>query len=163
MERLRALADAHSLLTAGEWQGASLRRLVGDVLAPYGRRAAIGSEDLLLNPKAALTLGLVLHELATNAAKYGALAAPAGRVEVAWTIGDGEAAEGDGDDGPRLSLLWRERGGPPVAPPERVGFGRTLIERAVAYELNGTARLDFHPDGVVCELAAPLAEVAAAA
>jgi PAS domain S-box-containing protein len=158
MERLRALAETHSLLTAGEWQGASLRRLVEDVLAPYGRRVAIASEDLVLNPKAALTLGLVLHELATNAAKYGALAAPAGRVEVAWTVGGGAAAA-DGDDGPGLRLHWRERDGPPVPPPERVGFGRTLIERAVAYELNGTTRLDFRADGVVCELVVPLAEV----
>ena len=156
MDRLRSLGNTHSLLTAGEWQGASLRRLVEAELAPYGRRAVIASEDLTLNPKAALTLGLVLHELATNAAKYGALSAPTGRVEIAWTVENGVSG------GPSLRLVWRERDGPPVVTPERLGFGRTLIERAVAYDLNGTARLDFHPDGVICELAAPLDEVAAA-
>ena len=98
----------------------------------------------------AQTLSLVLHELATNAAKYGALSVPEGRVALAWRVED---APGEGR---RLVLEWAERGGPEVRPPERRGFGRSLIERSVAYELDGTARLEFPPEGVRCRIEVPL-------
>ena len=96
-----------------------------------------------------LTLGLVLHELATNAAKYGAFSVPEGRVEIVWAL-RGEAAES------RLILDWSETGGPPVQEPARRGFGRSLIERSVAYELDGSAELTFTPAGVRCHVEVPL-------
>jgi PAS domain S-box-containing protein len=148
--RLRALAGAHTLLIDGGWQGASLKALAEATLAAYGRQVEVEGADVVLTPKAALTLGLVLHELATNALKHGALSVPAGRVAVGW-----EVAGPPG--GASLSLIWRERGGPPVAAPTRHGFGRTLIEQAVAYELGGRARLDFEPQGVRYALEAALA------
>ena len=96
-----------------------------------------------------LTLGLALHELATNAAKYGAFSVPEGRVEIAWKVQGGA-------DPRRLILDWTEHGGPPVAEPERRGFGRSLIERSVAYELDGSAELTFAPAGVRCHIEVPL-------
>jgi two-component sensor histidine kinase len=101
----------------------------------------------------------VLHELATNAAKHGALSTPEGRVEVAWGL---EAAGPASAAGLELRLRWRERGGPPVAPPARRGFGRTLVEQGWRHELGGKVSLDFRPDGLACELAAPAAAVIAA-
>jgi PAS domain S-box-containing protein len=156
-KRLRALANAHTLLTASEWQGASLEALVAAELEPYEGRAEVAGGDVTLSPKEALTLSLVLHELATNAAKHGALSAPGGRVEVGWEVA-GEAPART------LRLRWRERGGPPVpVPPSRRGFGRALVEQAVAYDLKGRGRLDFRPDGVAYELEAELGAGAAAA
>jgi PAS domain S-box-containing protein len=155
LKRLRALANAHTLLTASEWRGASLAALVAAELEPYGGRAEVAGGDVTLSPKEALTLSLVLHELATNAAKHGALSAPEGRVEVGWEV-EGEAPARI------LRLRWRERGGPPVpAPPARRGFGRALVEQAVAYDLKGRGRLDFRPEGVAYELEAELGAVAA--
>jgi two-component sensor histidine kinase len=151
-KRLGALAKTHELLTAAGWRGVSLRALVEGELKPYGSRATITGEDLTLGPKAAQTFALVLHELATNAAKHGALSAPEGRIEIGW-----EAADG------RFRLRWRERDGPPVRPPERQGFGRTLLERGVAYELGGEVTLDFRPAGLVCEARLLLAQVLASA
>jgi PAS domain S-box-containing protein len=151
--RLRALAGTHNLLTASGWGGAKLRALVEAEVKPYGPRATIRGEELTLGPKAAQTLGLALHELATNAVKHGALSVTEGRVEVAWEIMAGAAA-------PTFHLRWRERGGPPVQAPSRNGFGRRLVERAVPYELKAQVRLDFAADGLVYDLAAPLDEIA---
>jgi PAS domain S-box-containing protein len=153
-ERLRALAKTHDLLTASAWHGASLRAIAEAELHPYGKRAEIASNDIVLAPRAAQTLGLILHELATNAAKHGALSVPEGRVAVTWGVEPGPG-------GGRFRLDWRERDGPTVRPPARQGFGRTLIERAIAYELKGEARLDFHPEGLVYAIEAPRAEIAA--
>ena len=148
-DRLRALAHTHSLLTANAWRGVSLQALAEGELKPYGQRAGIGGADLLLPPRAALTLGLVLHELATNAAKHGALSAPEGRVGVEWEVSGP-------DEERRLRLAWRERGGPPVREPERRGFGRMLIERAPEHDLGGTGRLDFRLEGLAYDLDVPL-------
>jgi PAS domain S-box-containing protein len=153
--RLRSLANAHGLLTASEWRGASLAALVEDELRPYGARAALAGADIAVGPRATLTLGLVLHELATNAVKHGALSAPDGRVEVAWHV-DGP------DDEPTLRLRWREAGGPAVVAPARRGFGRNLVEQAVAHELGGDARLEFPPEGAAYELRVPVARLTAA-
>lgn len=155
VERLRALATTHDLITASGWQGASLRAIAEAELKPYGPRAELVGEELVLAPRAAQTMGLLLHELATNAAKHGALAAAQGRVSLAWT----RHADARGD---RLHLEWRERCGQGVAAPARAGFGRTLIEGIVAHELKGEARLHFPPDGAVYVLEAPWAEIAAA-
>jgi two-component sensor histidine kinase/PAS domain-containing protein len=151
-QRLRTLAGAHTLLTASEWRGADLRSLAARELEPYGARVSLVGPPLALEPKAALNLALVLHELATNAAKHGALSTPQGRVAVTWKVVE-EAGRRS------LRLSWRETGGPEVAAPsssER-GFGRTLLELAVAYELGGASRLDFPPEGAAYTLDAPLA------
>jgi two-component sensor histidine kinase len=158
-DRLGALARAHEALAASDWAGARLRGLVEAELRPFGARAALDGPDLALAPKAAQTLSLVLHELATNAAKHGALSAPGGRVEVAWGLRE---AAGPGPGGRELRLRWRERGGPAVAAPARRGFGRTLVEQGWRHELGGEVALDFRPEGLACELAAPVAAVLAA-
>lgn len=150
LRRLQALANAHRLLTSGEWRGAGLRALAAAELEPYGSRARVEGEDVALAPGAVLTMGMMLHELATNAAKHGALSAPEGRVQLSWTQADGA-----------LRLSWREEGGPRVRPPTRRGFGRLLIEGAVAHDLRGTASLDFAPEGLRYRLEAPLAAIAA--
>lgn len=154
VERLRALATTHDLLTASGWQGASLRAIAKAELEPYGRRAELVGEEAVLAPRAAQTLGLILHELATNAAKHGALSAPQGRVTLAWE----RRADSDGE---RLHLAWREHGVPLAGAPGRAGFGRTLIEGIAAHELKGRARLRLAPEGAAYDLDAPWSEVAA--
>jgi two-component sensor histidine kinase len=124
-------------------------------LAPYSGRVAARGKDVALAPEAALTLSLVLHELATNAAKHGALSAPEGRVEVGWRI------DQDGGTGPRFCLSWAERGGPPMVPTARGGFGRALLEEMPRHDLGAEVRLDFRAKGVAYALAAPLSVVAA--
>lgn len=159
--RLMALSRAHDLLTRGEWRGASLAEVVRQTLDPYADGAAaaagrvsVAGPPVRLSPNAAVTLNMTFHELATNAAKYGALAAPTGTVEVAWTV----ERPGAGEDpaGGTVEIVWRERGGPPVEPPTRQGFGTRLIERGVRHELAGEARLDFAPGGVVYRARLPL-------
>lgn len=154
--RLLALSQAHDLLTQSAWQGASLRDMVSQELAPHadgtGSRFVLNGSDVHLGPHAVVTLGMVFHELATNAAKYGALSVPGGHVEVAWTL-DTAAA------GRRLRVEWWETGGPPVTPRRRRGFGSRLIERGLARDLSGEVRLDFPPEGVRCVMDLPLEEV----
>ena len=158
--RLAALARAHTLLANAGWTGVGLHELIRAQLAahdaPEGGHVIIRGDDAMLEPSAALALGLTLHELATNAAKHGALASPAGTVEVGAKIGTGP-------DGRRLVLTWREGGGPPITAPPRRGFGLTLIERGLAYQLQGTVALDFRPDGLHCTIELPLAGSAASA
>ena len=100
-----------------------------------------------LTPKIALSLSMAMHELATNAVKYGALSRPEGRVSLSWETPDG-----------RLDLVWAEHGGPPVAPPARRGFGTRMIERALAADVDGKAELEFRPEGVLCRIEAALPE-----
>jgi PAS domain S-box-containing protein len=159
-ERLRALARAHDLLTSEGWRGASLSEVVRQTLAPHdggaGRVAASGPE-VRLAPGAAVALHMAFHELATNAAKYGALSAPGGRVEVAWAEEPAEPDPGGGDKRPALVIHWRERGGPPVAgPPAVQGFGTRLLDRGLPRQLGGEARFDFAPAGLEFRLRLPL-------
>lgn len=154
VERLRALSTTHDLLTASGWQGASLRAIAEAELKPYGKRAALEGPEIVLSPRASQTLGLILHELVTNAAKHGALTVPEGRVELGWRLLDTIS-------GRRFRLDWHERGGPPVSPPRRQGFGRSMIERIVAYELKGEAELGFPPEGVTYWLETPAERVVA--
>ena len=146
--RLDALARISTLFAEGEEGAADLRAVAEATLAPHrtddGQLRLSGPEVALPAP-VARTLSLVLHELATNAAKYRALSVPAGSVELAWRL---ETAS----DRRRLVIEWTERGGPAVRAPERRGFGRSLIERSVAYELGGEARLEFAPGGVRCRI-----------
>jgi PAS domain S-box-containing protein len=152
--RLTALSAAHDVLTRESWASASMLRIVEDALAPYRGgtgRFRIAGEDLRLPPKTAVSLALAIHELATNAVKYGALSVDAGFVEISWSVA---AQEG----GQRLHFTWREQGGPAVAAPTRRGFGTRLIERSLAAEFEGEVRIAFEPSGVVCTVEAPLPE-----
>jgi two-component sensor histidine kinase len=155
--RVDAMARAHGLLTNTQWRGANLRRLVADELQPYmageAGRLRIAGSDILLQPKAAVLIALVVHELATNAAKYGALSVASGTVSVAWRIDRSH-------DDRRLHLSWSESGGPPVAKPLRRGFGTLLIENSLAQEFDATVRLDFAPGGVEFRAMIPLARIA---
>ena len=147
--RLRALATAHDLLTAGGWERVSLRALARATLAPHtgpeGGRLALELADADLPPALAQSLALVFHELATNAAKHGALSASTGRVRLA-----GELA------GRELRLTWHEEGGPPTGRPASRGFGTTLLERALAHQHGGRVELDWRREGLVCRMSLPL-------
>jgi len=155
--RLIALSKAHDQLTVRHWESADLRTLISGSLAPYaaagGERIVLRGEDLELRPRAVLTLAMAIHELTTNAAKYGALSAAGGRIEIRWQPVDEE-------DRRLLSIDWTEQGGPPVVEPERRGFGSRLIEGSIAAELGGRARLAYAPDGLRCEMVIPLDTVA---
>jgi two-component sensor histidine kinase len=145
-QRICSLARAHDLLTARNWAGADLREVVERVLEPYAaERFHIQGEAIELSPQQALTLSMALHELATNAAKYGALSTSAGTVELSWRVESGE-----------FQLSWREHGGPPVAAPTRRGFGSRLLQRALMRELGGATTVIYAPEGVIFEVAAPL-------
>ncbi len=157
--RLLALARSHDVLTREGWTGAELGELVALALAPHGasgggapRHVAYGP-PLRVPPRFAVPLGVALHELATNAARHGALKVPTGRVEVSWKL---EPPLRDNLP-PTLKLRWVETGGPVVSgPPAQRGFGTRLLERGLARELGGTVQLHFRPEGVVCDIEAPL-------
>jgi PAS domain S-box-containing protein len=156
--RLIALSKAHNQLTLHHWESAELRELLSASLAPYGgaaERVVLRGEDVVLRPRAVLTLAMAFHELTTNAVKYGALSMPGGRVEIRWQPID---AQGDGTSG--LRIEWEERDGPPVSEPERRGFGTTLIERGVAGDLDGRVSLTFASQGVRCAIEIPLGSAA---
>ena len=151
--RIKALASASDLLTGEHWVGASLQQTAERVLAPYVSdapdRAAIRGPEVLLTPKSAISFSMALHELATNAVKYGAWSVKDGEVTLQWRIvPEGSTA--------RLMLEWRETNGPPVAQPTRRGFGSRLVERGLSAELGGKVRLEFRSEGLVCTLDAPL-------
>ena len=153
IQRLQSLSASHDLLVAEDWAGASVEELVHAVLQPFVGNAseAIECEGsiVFINATAAQNLGLALHELATNAAKYGALSTPQGRVRVTWTF------EPDGKGMPRLVIKWVERGGPPVAPPDVKGFGHVVIERVAAQSLDAMVTYEFPKDGVRWSIALP--------
>lgn len=151
--RISALAQSHALLAGSRWEGADLADLVEKSVEPYRRegieRLEITGPGVRVKPKAAQALSLALHELATNAAKYGALSNEAGRVRIRWRLDD----EGAG----RLLFDWLEEGGPPVpGPPARKGFGSTLVEKTLSYELEGRVSLDYAPGGLRAALDLPL-------
>ena len=151
--RLVALSNAHNVLTRENWDGAGLLAIVDEAISAYRTQGRdpfeIGGPHIRVTSKMALTIAMALHELSTNAVKYGALSAPAGKVEIRWSE-DGPA------DARRLRLNWRERGGPPVTTPTRRGFGSRLIERQLAREFGGEVRLAFEPSGVTCTIEALL-------
>jgi PAS domain S-box-containing protein len=148
--RVNALARAHQLLAAARWEGADLGRLVQEELLPFSlgdeRRVTVSGAAVALPPAPAQSVAMALHELATNAAKYGALSTTEGRVEVSWGR----------DQAGALSILWREIDGPPVNPPKRRGLGTTLLGRALAGPIGGRTQLDWRPEGLVCEMVLPL-------
>jgi two-component sensor histidine kinase len=149
--RLMALSATHNLLTATNWTSADLREVAQLEFRPYGpERYRLTGPAVALAPAQALALGLLFHELATNAAKYGALAHGDGQVEVVWRV------EMSGKQ-TNLEIDWKEHDGPPVIPPSRSGFGSRLIQRSLQGQLGGEAALDYAPDGVRCHIRLPLA------
>lgn len=152
--RIQALGDTHTLLSNNRWQPSSLAALIARQLSPYtrGRADALATRgpDIFVGPKPALTLSLVIHELATNAAKYGALSTDVGRVEVVWSI---ERAP----ERRLLRMVWEEQGGPPAQPPQRTGFGAQLIRFNIAHEFGGTVEASYPLAGVRYDFTIPLA------
>lgn len=140
------------MLTRGHWEGADIYEVIQGSLAAYRinsheTRLKLTGPDIRLLPRVALALSLALHELATNAGKYGALSIDSGRVDVDWAVTTAPAV---------FSLRWAASGGPPVKMPQRRGFGSRLIEHGLAQDLDGDIRLDFEPSGVICTIAAPM-------
>lgn len=153
IQRLQGMSASHDLLVAEDWAGASVRELVCAVLEPFvgnGSEALVcEGPSVLVNATAAQNLGLALHELATNAAKYGALSTGSGRVHVSWSF------EPDSEGRQRLVISWVERGGPPVVPPEETGFGHVVIERVAAQALNADVVYEFPAEGVRWSISLP--------
>lgn len=148
--RFAALGLAHQLLIRRQWRDARLRDVAETALDPYlaSGQIAIGGPDCALSPRRALAMTLALHELATNAIKYGALSGPSGSVSVSWETEKG-----------RLLFCWRETGGPVVTAPVRRGFGTQIIERVLAADFGGQVTMDWQPQGLSCTLSCPLHEV----
>jgi two-component sensor histidine kinase len=151
--RLGALAEAHNLLSQEKWQGAVLREVIARVLQPYllnsPGRVRMSGPQVPLSPRLAVVLSMIVHEIATNAAKYGALSNDTGTVAVDWEMLEES-------DGRKLRLIWNEIGGPPVTAPVQRGFGSRLIERSVRDQLGGEATVDFLPRGVAYTLTCAL-------
>jgi PAS domain S-box-containing protein len=151
--RLFALSRAHDVLTRESWEGADLYDIAAQAVEPYSTqgedRLHMNGPHVRLPPRMALALAMAFQELATNAVKYGALSVPGGEIRITWAV---DPLGSDKD----LHLRWEERGGPPVEPPARRGFGTRLIERSLAQDLGGDVRIEFAPNGVVCTVVAPL-------
>lgn len=152
LSRISAFARANDLLARQGWESASLDDLIEQAIAPFGvdRFELAGSGRNFLPAAKALAIALALHELSTNALKYGALSAPGGKVSISWELLDAEG---------RFRLLWVESGGPAVSAPTHVGFGSVLLQRVLARDLRGTVDVDFNAEGVTCLIDAPLPEL----
>jgi two-component system CheB/CheR fusion protein len=152
--RLSSLGRAHSLLVKGEWRGADLAELAPDQLAPYTTddpdRLRVKGEALLLPADLATPFGLVLHELATNAAKYGSLSRTGGTVELSWntSVRNNQRV---------IRVVWQEKGGPPVSTPASASLGTQLIDNVIPH---AKVRREFRPDGLVCSIEVTFAESA---
>ncbi len=149
--RLRALAQTHTRLAETSWSTVDLETLLRDELSPHGSadgdNIVLSGPPIALLPRQAIMLGMGFHELATNAAKYGALRSAGGRVDIGWRVRP---------DGRTLEITWSESGGPSVLAPDRNGFGRLLLERAMATEIQGKVAMDFAPKGLICTITFPL-------
>jgi len=147
--RIQAIANAHTLLAQARWSGADLGALVQDELAPYGKedgkRAEIAGPALMLEPSTAQAMAIVVHELATNAVKYGALSVPTGRIQVAWSLSPER----------QFAFHWSERGGPAVTAPRRKGVGTRVVEQVVCGQMKGELNLDWRSEGLDCTIVVP--------
>jgi two-component sensor histidine kinase len=144
--RIHSMAQAHDLLTLRAWTGANLTEVVMRALDAFTpAQVKMSGTAIDVSPRHALALSLALHELATNATKYGALSRPEGRVSVNWDVQEG-----------MLYLDWQESGGPPVAPPTQRGFGSRLLEEIVGQDLGGAVKLNYHIAGLQCGITATL-------
>lgn len=150
--RIHSMAAAHSLLSQNRWNGVNLADLVDSQLAPYATAAnmTIAGPDVTLGPTVTQAVAMALHELVTNAVKYGALSSPNGHVSVKWNRQPADGAS------TRVKIEWRENGGPPVAPPAKSGYGTSLIREMIPHELGGAVDLAFVTEGVCCEIDVPL-------
>jgi len=151
--RLVSLGNIHSVLTQRSWSSAELHETIVSAIRPHipsntQQVFEIGGPSLRLTPRAAVSFSMAVHELCTNAVKYGALSIPSGRVEITWTL-----------NANKLGWTWRELSGPIVVPPARTGFGSRLIERSLAAQLNAQVKIDYDPGGVVCSISALLSDV----
>jgi two-component system, chemotaxis family, CheB/CheR fusion protein len=151
--RLNAFARTQALVTRDPEAGVDLEYLVVEELSAYnareGEQVRIDGPRVRLQPKPAESFALAVHELATNAIKYGALSDPSGRIDITWRIANG-------NDGSALIFDWREEGGPAVSPPKRNGFGTEMLERTLAFEFKGRTELAYNPSGVHCTITIPL-------
>lgn len=155
--RLAAFARAHDLLTAANWAAAPLQDVIDTALTPYRSgegRFSVSGPALVVKSRQALALSLAIHELATNALKYGALAVPTGSVSISWSVQDP-------DSEPKFVFVWQEHGGPPAVAPSSVGFGSRLITRVLQDDFRGSVDMSYAPTGLVCRLTAPLDSLAA--
>ena len=152
--RIQALAQAHTLLFESDWSSGDLKVLLQQALSAYhvdhARRVLIDGAPIALKPKQALGLRLIMHELATNAIKFGAFSTKGGTVHLSWQI------EQTDDRQRQVRVRWEERGGPTVEAPKQLGFGDRLIKTACEYDLEGEARFDYPPEGLICEIAFPI-------
>jgi two-component sensor histidine kinase len=150
IQRLMAIAGVHDALTQENWEGADLHGLLTGVMRQHGTsRFVVDGPPVRLTPQVALSLGFALHELGTNAAKYGALSTDKGSVTVSWQVDDVVGM-------PWLRLRWVERGGPLVQPPTHQGFGSKLIQRSLSGEAGAKVTMDFAPEGLTCVMATPM-------
>jgi two-component sensor histidine kinase len=147
--RILAMSQTHNLLTASQWSGVHLIELLKLEIFSYSDRIVLRGEDMVLSPRAAVSFGLLFHELVTNAVKYGALSVPEGRVEITWTVEQK-------DEERNVDIIWNETGGPPVTQPTRKGFGTTLIQSSIQHELQGAVDLTYEPLGVQCRISVKL-------
>jgi two-component sensor histidine kinase len=149
-DRLLALSAAHNVLTQENWEAADVADIVREAMRPYDvvrpPRIRAQGPPVRVAPNVALALSMALHELATNAVKYGALSVDEGRVSLTWAVSEG-----------RLHVTWRETGGPPVVKPSATGFGSRLLIHGLAAELRAPAEILYEPSGLVCHLTAPVA------
>ncbi len=149
VKRLHALSRAHEMLTTRNWRGAPLLAIIEGELAPFASRTRIEGPDIMIGPRMAQTLALVLHELATNASKHGALSNDEGQISVTWSVTPVDGIE-------RFKFEWRETGGPPVDAPTRKGFGTALLNIAISGSADGASPLRFEPEGIVYDIDVPL-------
>jgi two-component sensor histidine kinase len=152
LSRLEALAQTHAMLMDKDWHGADLAEIVRAETSPYAGRVAIDGTSLKLSAMAAQNIAMVLHELATNAAKYGALSNATGQVHVRWRVATSNGA-------PTFSFSWRERGGPVVALPQRKGFGTAVLEQMMAEFVGQPPELTFEREGLAYALQGPLTTI----
>jgi two-component sensor histidine kinase len=154
--RLVALSQSHDALSEGEWIEADVAELVQRICTSVVGPDRLGTDGppVPLHPRAALTMGMVLHELSTNAAKYGALAQPEGHIDAEWSV------QPHAPGGPLFAFDWTEQGGPPIEPPDRKSFGARFIEDSIRHELKGTAEFDFRPEGLVFRCRFPVRPLA---
>jgi PAS domain S-box-containing protein len=154
LHRLHSLAQTHVLLLDRSWQGADLGTIVRGEMGPYAGRVTIDGPPIMLSAQAAQNFALALHELATNAAKYGALSSPAGQVRINWSVSRPEGV-------PFFLFRWEELGGPSVTEPQFKGFGSTVLEQVMAEYFDAAPRIQFAPSGITYELKGPLETIAA--
>lgn len=154
--RLVSLAKAHDILTSGQWRGGDLCELVTGALEAYSGNSGVPRFDIhgppvRLRPKSLLALSMAVHELATNAMKYGALSNESGRVEISWDLGEAVPQ--------RFRFHWKERGGPPVEQPRKRGFGSRLVEEGLGQDIAAEVHLSFAGEGLECTIEAPVGEI----